>query len=543
MTAKHHYLFRFFTSTTWQQISPANRRLFAAILLLHFILSGWFISRTYFTNDEYAYYGWAVRWAQGHQERIEPTDDSKTPIVAPALLPIILKPWLQKADDAHGYALLQAGRWMMYVYQLFGAVIMLLCCYRLWGGRKWVFPLVLYLFDPEVFSFGMLVGSDVPSMVLLFATCFAAWRYWQSNELRHWLWVGIFLSMAVVAKASMLYAIPLCMLLFVIAPKQANHIRIAAWKRWLLLLFIVWLFVHVAYYFQHSFFPVAQLPQKSTAFQQLAAMLSSFSQWPVPLPYGFVSGFDLLKYNEQLGGGNGPIYSFLGVYFNETYFARGPVWYYYGFVFMYKWPLYAWAMLLLAVGLLFRNMGSWLYWRQRVFWWMPLLVYGLLLSFVNPFQIGMRHALLLFPFLYLLVGYAANWCWARYQKTTRLLLLLYTLSWVSYWPNMLSYTNELLWPKHLAYRKLFDSSISYGHAKPYLDRFLQLNPEYKRPTSTPAAGKFAIDLETVAAPLNAHGLQWLHTLKPPHAHYMHVVLLYEVTEADLQKTHSNVLGK
>ncbi len=125
----------------------------------------------------------------------------------------------------------------------------------------------------------------------------------------------------------------------------------------------------------------------------------------------------------------------------------------------------------------------------------------------------------------------------------QLLLLFYALSWLSYWPNMLSYTNELIWHKEQVFEKLYDSSVSYCQAEAFLQTFLQKHPEYKRPGTTPAAGKFAVELEAVANPLNARGLQWLLQLKKPSGHYMHVVLLYEVTEADLQKARSKVSGK
>lgn len=532
------------SSATWQQVSVPEKRLLIGILLLHFLLSGWMVSRIDFTCDEFGYYGWAVRWAQGHQERILPVDDSKTPIVAPSLVPIVAKKWLQPADDAHGFMLLQIGRWFMYIYQLLGAFVLFAWLYRLWGSYKWVLPLLLYLYDPLVFSYSMIVGSDLPSTSLLLASFYFAWRYWQSAEKRDWVRMCMAVSLAILAKASMVYLLPMLMLAFWLAPAaKTTAIRWPAWQRWGLLLLCIWLCIQVAYLFEGSFFPLSQLPQKSAVFQQLAAKLQAFSSWPVPLPYHYVSGFDLLKFNEELGGGANDINSFIGVYFNGEYFTRGPVWYYYAYVFVYKWPLACWALLVAALWLLRKHLLSVQHWRKYVFIWLPLVAYAAILSFTNPFQIGMRHAMLLMPGLYFLVGYSANRFWVTKKRLMQFLLLFYALSWLSYWPNMLSYTNELIWHKEQVYEKLYDSSVSYCQAEAFLQTFLQKHPEYKRPGTTPAAGKFAVELEAVANPLNARGLQWLLQLKKPSGHYMHVVLLYEVTEADLQKARSKVSGK
>lgn len=531
------------SATTWQQVALPEKRLLTGILLMHFLLSAWMISRIDCTCDEYGYYGWAVRWAKGDQARVLPTDDSKTPIVAPALIPIVAQRWLQPADGDHGIVLLKVGRLFMYVYQLLGAYILFAWAYRLWGSYKWLFPLLLYLYDPLVFSYGMLVISDVPSMSLMLASAYMAWRYWQTGSKLYWVRLCLAVSLAIIAKASMLYLLPVVVLLFLIAPSHIHAQAWPAWHRWGLLLLSIWLTIEVAYQFKGNFFPVSQLPQKSQAFQQLAHHLQQFAEWPVPLPYHFVSGFDLLKYNAELGGGITDAHSFVGVYFNQHYYPRGPVWYYYGFVFMYKWPLLCWALLIWAAVLLRQRMLLWFAWRQYVFIWLPPLVYLLVLSLTNPFQIGMRHALLLMPFLYLMVGYAANHIWQHQKRLMQALLLLYAISWIQFWPNMLAYTNELIWHKERVYEKLYDSSISYCQAPALLNRFLQQHPEYKRPTAAPSAGKFAIEIDAVAHPLNKDGLQWLYRLKPPFGHYMHVVLLYEVTEADLQKVSTKKVGK
>lgn len=528
-----------FSFSTWHTISGMERRLFIGIMAVHFLLSGWFITRLGFTSDETGYYGFAVRWAQGNQERISPVDDSKTPIVAPALLPIAAKKWLSNPADKHGFALLQAGRWCMYVFQFLGACIMLFWLYRLWGAKKWILPLLLYLFDPLIFSYGMIVGSDLASAVLLFATFYFAWRYWNTHQNRYWIWMSVACSIAIVAKASMIYIVPLLVLLFLLAGKKsASEISYSkpwnTWQRWMLLFASVLFVINMAYYFQGSFFSIQHLPQRSGAFQKLATQFSWLGNFPIPFPYSYVSGFDYLTFNKELGGGDKDINSFLGVFILGNYYTRGPVWYYYLATALFKLPLFTWVMMSITSWWIFKSKKVLLLLRKHIFIWLPACCYFFILSFTNPFQIGIRHALLIFPFLYLGISYAVLFVYEKWRKTFRVIMVLHVLSLLSFWPNMIAYTNELILNKAMVYRYLYDSSVVYGNAPPYLKRFLKLHPEYTIPTATPAPGKYAIDLESVASPLNTYGLQWLHKNFAPTGHYMQVILLYEISPEDVK---------
>ncbi len=533
-------IFTFFKSATWESMAKHERRLFIAIMALHFTLSGWFITRLDFTNDESGYYGYAIRWAQGHPGRVIPYDDSKTPIVLPALIPTLLKSFWNNANDPHGYRFLQAGRWMMYVFQILGAWFMLLWLYRLWGTKKWMLPLLLYMFDPLVFSYSMIVGSDLASTAIVLAACYLAWRFSQSGGRKYWIWLSVFAGLGIIAKASLIYLLPLLFVMLTVSHALAGRYSqkgfvAASLLRWVMLLLVVLLMVNTAYYFKSTGFHFSEMPQRSEAFRHLVQRFSLERNIPVPLPFDFVSGFDFLKYNAELGGGPAYENSFIGVDILGKWFPRGPVWYYYIVTFFYKLPLLTWLLLIALFALIVRNRNRLqLLITTHIYIWLPGFFFFLVLSLTNPFQIGIRHALLIFPFMYLGISFPLVDAWGKWKKYFRWLLVLQSAAFIAYWPNLLAFTNVFLLPKKEVYRYLYDSSVSYGQTSPYLHRFLQQHPDYTVPDSIPRKGKYAVDMEALADPHNRHRLNWLYKNFEPTGQYMYTIILFEVNENELK---------
>jgi hypothetical protein len=95
----------------------------------------------------------------------------------------------------------------------------------------------------------------------------------------------------------------------------------------------------------------------------------------------------------------------------------------------------------------------------------------------------------------------------------------------------------MVFPKRKVYKYFYDSSISYRTERPFLLRFLLKHPDYNIPPVHPTAGKFAIDIERYALPLVDvnYNLHWLRDNFEPHDTYVHNILLFEITEEDLQK--------
>jgi hypothetical protein len=283
------------------------------------------------------------------------------------------------------------------------------------------------------------------------------------------------------------------------------------------------------------FFPVSELSAYSHTMQQLKQSLQGIAAWPVPLPYDYVSAFDLLRYHGDLGGAPHPDNTYGGVSVLGHYYTRGPVWYYYLVSFGVKLPLLMLLLLVTALLLWWRSGRAWVLLKRHLFVWLPPLFFGVMLSLTNPFQIGIRHALVLFPFLYLVVGYATRFWMLRRPLFLRGALVIQFLFLLNFWPNMIAYSNELFWPKHLVYRYVNDSTIDYDQSVVYLNRFLSEHKDYQLPPHQPGPGKFAINVRYLTASYNRFGYEWLYKHFEPVGHYMHNVLLFEISEASLRE--------
>jgi hypothetical protein len=162
----------------------------------------------------------------------------------------------------------------------------------------------------------------------------------------------------------------------------------------------------------------------------------------------------------------------------------------------------------------------------------------------NPFQIGIRHALPAWPFLYLLAGFFFVFFAKIYPRIwmAALVLQLAEIAW--HLPNLNAYTPVWMQPKQTLYRRMNDSSITYCNDGLIYLRFLQQNPEYKAPAALPATGKFALRLNDCNSYMPADGPLscWLLHYFIPKGHYKSSILLFEISEDDLKSLPLPIAG-
>jgi hypothetical protein len=507
-------------------------------MLGHFLLTAWFICYQGITFDEGGYFAYALNWAKGHPQRLFPLEDSKTPMVAISLIPTALKPFLSPSflqNDPYFYAYI--GRPFMYLYQLVGCYAVFCWLYRLWGGTKWVIPLLFYCFDPIIFSYGMLIASDLPSTGLLVSSIYLAWRFTNTQQKKYWWMLCVAAATAVLVKQSMIYCYPLLAVLFLFKAcgKKSFSPKKAA-TQVLQFALIQWAFICIIYYFNGLGTAFGDIHFQSAAFTKLQQNLHFLSGVPVPVPISFIQGIDWLQHNAEFGGCQ-PESTYPGVWLLGRHECHQGIWYYYMVTAVFKLPLLVWLAFFAALGrLLFNaNLGKKL--AANVFIWLPFVYFLLILSFLNKFQIGIRHAIPLLPFLYIGVSGIFVWFFEKKRWLFATLGLLHFIGVIRFWPNLMAYTNELVWNKTNAYNLIRDSSIDYGQSAPTLKRFLSSHPDYKMPATLPAAGRFAItiqDLTTENLGKDGRNYGWLLNNFKPVGNYQYSILLFDIDEAGLQ---------
>src|SRR6185436_610284 len=116
------------------------------------------------------------------------------------------------------------------------------------------------------------------------------------------------------------------------------------------------------------------------------------------------------------------------------------------------------------------------------------------LGIQNNVQIGIRHALMVYPLLYVLCGFIVNTLF--FQKREKLLgslIVIYSLiTYYYFFPNLISYSNELIPLKKDAYKVIADSNLDFGQRWDALKEYLKHHPDVQIVTPEPKQGKFVI---------------------------------------------------
>ena len=176
-------------------------------------------------------------------------------------------------------------------------------------------------------------------------------------------------------------------------------------------------------------------------------------------------------------------------YLMGGYSSRG-WWYYFPLAMLFKTPLASLAGTLLAVAVL-------LLWRQNVqvcknrldAWTVlclavPFGLYGAFALRTN-LNLGLRHVLPLYPFLFMVVGLGASrvWAWARWRKASRLVLAALAtgliLESLAAFPNSLGFFNTACGGARGGLRLLGDSNLDWGQDLKLLAEWRRKNPSRK----------------------------------------------------------------
>lgn len=153
-------------------------------------------------------------------------------------------------------------------------------------------------------------------------------------------------------------------------------------------------------------------------------------------------------------------------------YAHG-VWFYFPVAFLIKSTVGVLALFLLSLGIIATRRVD--RWREILFLVIPAVFY-LIIAMTVGMNIGVRHILVVYVFLYVLIGGAM---WALIQKNQKwiyavgVLLLVHAASSVLAFPNYIAYGNELWGGSSQTHKYLTDSNADWGQqlksVKQYLD--------------------------------------------------------------------------
>lgn len=522
------------------------------LLVLYTVLQSYCIQQLSINYDEgsFAAYGTSLLKFQRQKDVIE--FESKLPITALNMLPRaaeqlvhpgLTRSWPQSTVDIIN------GRYVSLLFLLLLGLLIATWTKRLYGEQVALFVLLTYLLCPNFLAYGIFVSSDIFACFFITAALYYLWLFFKEQKRKPFILMCIATGLAEISKFSMVHLfllLPLLFMLQVFYQKRSTNQRAAiTFKKIagyaILFLLINWLIICSAHFFYQVLAPISQYSFLSDSFRQLQKLaMGVFPGFPVPLPSSYIGSMDAVVYFNKLGGGapgslNGAPYM-LGSHRSSGF------WYYYFVAMFFKVPvslLLFWAG---SIACFILHLSKKRLFQTDIFLLLPVLYFLVYMNFFYATQVGIRHILIIFPFLFILSGEIIRVLLTGWKRWILALLLPYQAVSVSfYFPHFLPYTNEFIPDKKMVYKKLADTNLCYGEGKRFLQAYLSRHPDAVYMPGKPVAGRVIVEVNEMLN-LNIatmHRYDWAAALTPvDHIHSQYLVYDISHRTADsLQKKH------
>jgi hypothetical protein len=354
----------------------------------------------------------------------------------------------------------------------------------LWAKEVYGFPaalaaLIFYALDPNLLAHAPLVHTDLPFAAFFFIGSYFFCRTLERLTWPHLVLTSVFFGLAAVTKYSFVIIFPVWGLLGLLrllspAPQWSAvslpHEVTRRTSKTVLLAAVLgcaavtaYLFIWAAYLFRFDpvpgearAFSLAQVMPERAFFRGVVSFGAAQSLLPETWIYGFLFVLKSVRRTAYLLGS----------------VSDNGFWLYFPVAFAVKTPVS--ILLLLGAGV------PWMVVKRRgrgpeFFLLVPVIVYFALALF-SGMNIGLRHILPIYPFIFVLAGGAASALWNAGRMAVRAALLAlglwYVVSSAGIYPHYLAYFNELVGGPANGHRILTDSNLDWGQDLKGLKRWM-----------------------------------------------------------------------
>ncbi len=353
---------------------------------------------------------------------------------------------------------------------LLTAIVVFFGTREMFGTGAAFIALTLLAFDPNLLAHGAFVTTDVGLACFMFLSVFLFYRYLKSPSALRLIMIGAAVGLVLAVKHTGLLVLPI---LFLLGVCEVFLRRESLWRNALkiagtlvLITLIGWVILWSFYGFRYSARPAGLVMNPPLA--EYVGGLKPHEAWPVEvmarwhvLPESYLYGLvdvrlTALYYTSYLLG---------------KIYAHG-VWFYFPVAFLIKSTIGVLALLLLSLAVVATRRMN--HAREILFLLVPTIFY-LIVAFAVGMNIGVRHILIVYVFLYVLIGGAA---WALIQKNRQwsyvvgLFLVLHVASSLMAFPNYIPYANELWGGSSQTYKLLSDSNADWGQQLKSIKRYV-----------------------------------------------------------------------
>ena len=367
------------------------------------------------------------------------------------------------------------------VLGLLVALTVYLMARRLWGPAAGLAALFLTILSPNILAHSTLATLDLPTTCAVFVAVFLLCRYVEAPSIGRLMAMSIAIAVALVIKIQAVLLLPIVVVALAIAARnliRGDRSVMPVVASWLLIPLTIVVVVNLVY---------------------LEVPLSGGGLLPEPYLDAFRT--------KLVHGGGGHFAYLLGSYSSSGW------WYYFPVAILLKTPIP--ALLLVVIGLARRQRLE-----TMVFVLLPIVLF-LGVGMVGRLNIGLRHVLPIYPFLFVMAGAGAARLMAHGWRGVLLgvLSMAYALQALWIHPHHLSYFNLLAGGPSGGYRFLIDSNYDWGQNDRFLARHVarsnldyQIDPDPFHPTS----GPILVNTNALFGVLNGgpKAYTWLRDLKP-----------------------------
>ncbi len=354
------------------------------------------------------------------------------------------------------------GRLMILVIGLFGGFIVFAWARKIYGYPAGCAALFFYSLSPNILAHSHFVTSDLGSAVFILAALYFFSRWLKRGmSAGDTILSGVLLGCAELTKFS---ALPLYGILiiyffyyyFKYALPRKSIVSLAA------IFLISIIIINAGYLFDGTFTPIGTFEFKTQFLNSIQNILPS--SVPMPLPYEYVSGFDVTKADAYQG-----YYQF----FMGMRSVTSGWWYYYPVAFLLKVPIaFILALSLLVIVRCRERLSG--FKDDEVLMLIMLSVYAVTFILAIKINIGLRYMLPLFPVLHIL---ASRLVIVKINDKVRLLvlaavLIFYGAATLNVHPHYLSFFNSFAGGPENGYNYLIDSNIDWGQDLPLLKKYM-----------------------------------------------------------------------
>ena len=359
-------------------------------------------------------------------------------------------------NDANG--LLLRGRLVISLFTVGLALLVFLAGQEIFGATAGLLALAFLVFDPTLLAHGALVTTDAAITFFVFAAVYAWYGYMLRPAVWRLLLTGVVMGLAWAAKFTGLFLVLTLGLMVLVGWFEGRSLRLA-WKRGVGLAIAVC--VAFAVLWSCYGFRYAARPDGMVQNPTLENYLQDYAHVANPKPLQMLARTHVLPEAYIWGLANTKLTQERDISYLFGTLRRHGTWLYFPAAILVKSTLPFLVLMVVAVVVCFREPG--VRWRWLLLM-VPVVVF-LGLAMHSDMNIGVRHILPVYPFLYLVGASALSVLISRDRRwiaVAGVLLVFQIVTSLRSFPGYIAYANEAWGGQRNVHRLLSDSNSDWG---------------------------------------------------------------------------------